>query len=102
MRWERSEPPTAYDANVSAIAAQDAVFPITNPQPAPKPPPAPSRSRPYTYVPPDVGYCAASWADATALQYATPAARASPIRSPLPAAFAAGPKAAKTPAPIIE
>src|SRR5271163_698369 len=54
------------------------------------------------YVPPDVGYTAASWADAVALQYAIAAAMANPINSPAPAARAAGPNAANTPAPIID
>src|ERR1700734_3612226 len=54
------------------------------------------------YVPPDVGYTAASCADAVALQYAIAAAMANPISSPAPAARAAGPNAANTPAPIID
>src|SRR5277367_657813 len=54
------------------------------------------------YVPPDVGYTGASWADAVALQYAIAAAMANPINSPAPAARAAGPNAANTPAPIID
>ena len=45
-RCDHSEPGHAYDANVSAIAAHDAVFPITNPQPARNPHHSPSRSRP--------------------------------------------------------
>jgi hypothetical protein len=53
-------------------------------------------------VPPDTGYTAASWADEVALQKATIAATTSPTSRPLPAACAAGVKAAKTPAPIIE
>ena len=48
-----------------------------------------------------MGYCAASWAEAVALQYATTAASPRPTRSPVPAAAAAGAKAANTPAPII-
>src|SRR5687767_8014322 len=45
---------------------------------------------------------AASSADEVALQYATAAAMARPMSSPDPAASAAGPTAANTPAPIIE
>src|SRR3990167_1771278 len=45
---------------------------------------------------------AASCADEVALQYATKAAIASPTTRPFPAAFAAGPNAANTPAPIID
>src|SRR5688572_12290097 len=45
---------------------------------------------------------AASSAEDVALQYATAAAIARPTRRPEPAASAAGPNAANTPAPIIE
>src|SRR6478735_1133357 len=86
----------AYAAMVSAIAAQLAVFPTT------KPHHGPSSALPYAYVPPEVGCTAASCADDVALPNATTAARARPMSRPEPAAPAAGPKAAKTPAPIIE
>src|SRR6478735_4157518 len=92
----------AYAAKVSAIAAQLAVFPTTKPHPAMKPHHGPSSALPYAYVPPDVGCTAASCADDVALPNATTAARARPMSRPEPAALAAGPKAAKTPAPIIE
>src|SRR6266496_3292190 len=75
---------------------------MTNAHPAAKPHQSPSRSRPYTYVPPDVGYAAASWADEVALQYATTPAITKPSSRALPAARAAGAKAANTPAPIME
>src|SRR5688572_3872099 len=84
------------------MAAQLASFPATNPQPARKPQIGPRRSRPYTYVPPDSGYNAASCADEIALQNATTAAIPRPSSSPGPAAPAAGPIAANTPAPIID
>lgn len=87
---------------MSAIAAELAVFPTTNAQPAKNPAHGPRTSRPYTYVPPDVGYCAASWAEDVALQKATRPARHSPSSRPAPAAPAAGAHTAKTPAPIIE
>src|SRR5436190_20604539 len=45
---------------------------------------------------------AASCAEDVALQYATSAAIASPSVSAFPAARAAGPNAAKTPAPIMD
>src|SRR5439155_17049105 len=70
--------------------------------PARRPQSGPSRLRPWTYVPPDSGYSAASSADEVALQYATNAAITSPSSNPAPAAAAAGPIAANTPAPIIE
>src|SRR5665647_410897 len=54
------------------------------------------------YVPPEVGYCAASWADEDALVQATTAAISRPISRPAPPAAAAGANAAKIPAPIIE
>src|SRR3954471_14742819 len=54
------------------------------------------------YVPPDVGYTAANWAEATALQYAISAAITRPTSRPVPAVRAAGPNAAKIPAPIID
>ncbi len=57
----------AYEANVNAIAAQLAVLPMTNDQPAKNPDHGPIISRPYTYVPPEVGNCAASCADDVAL-----------------------------------
>jgi hypothetical protein len=53
---------------VSALAAHEAVLPTTKPQPAVKPHQCPRRSRPWMYVPPEVGYTAASCAEATALQ----------------------------------
>src|SRR5690349_6482356 len=54
------------------------------------------------YVPPDVGYVAASCADEVALQYATTAAIPRPMSNAAPAACAAGTKTENTPAPIIE
>src|SRR5262245_29465113 len=54
------------------------------------------------YVPPDVGYVAASCADDVALQYATMAAIPRPMSNAAPAACAAGAKTENTPAPIIE
>src|SRR6478752_6008267 len=84
------------------MAAELAVLPTTNDQPATKPGHSPRRSRPYTYVPPEVGYCAASCADDVALQNAMNPATTRPTRSAAPAAAAAGAKAANTPAPIIE
>src|SRR6478735_3697676 len=54
------------------------------------------------YVPPLCGYFAASWADATALQYATAPARAMATRSNDPASRAAGAKTTKTPAPSMD
>src|SRR6266496_4080548 len=75
---------------------------MTNAHPAANPHQSPSRSRPYTYVPPDVGYAAASCADEVALQYATTPAITKPSSRALPAARAAGAKAANTPAPIME
>ncbi len=62
----------------------------------------PSSARPYAYVPPEVGWAAASCADDVALQNATTAAITSPISSPVPATAAAGAKAENTPAPIID
>lgn len=53
-------------------------------------------------MPPEAGYTAARRADDIALQYATTAATASPSSSPDPAARAAGPSAAKIPAPSID
>src|ERR1700687_4018135 len=84
------------------MAAHDAVLPTTQLQTAAQPQKSPSRSRPYTYVPPDCGYRAASRAEDVALQYATTAAMARPMSRPEPAAAAAGPNATKIPAPIIE
>src|SRR3954462_9247750 len=84
------------------MAAQLAVLPTRNDQPAKYPHHGPRRARPYAYVPPEVGYAAASCADAVALQNATMAATARPTSSPEPAACAAGANAAKTPAPIID
>src|SRR5215471_708326 len=54
------------------------------------------------YVPPDVGYVAASCSDEVALQYATTAAIPRPMSNAAPAACAAGAKTENTPAPIIE
>src|SRR6266511_2647379 len=45
-RSAQTGPETAYAANVSAIAAHEAVLPTTNPQPARNPHHSPSRSRP--------------------------------------------------------
>ena len=77
-------------------------MPTTKPHPARNPQVGPSRSRPYTYVPPDTGYWAASCADDVALAQAITAARPSPRSRPEPAAAAAGVNAANTPAPIID
>src|SRR5918994_4864800 len=91
-----------YAPTVNAIAEHDAVLPTTKPHPARWPHPAPRRFRPNTYVPPDSGYSAASWADDVALQNAIAPAITRPISSPVPAASAAGPQTANTPAPTIE
>ena len=53
-------------------------------------------------MPPELGYCAANWAEEVALQNATPAAISKPISKPEPATAAAGVNAAKMPAPTIE
>ena len=45
-RCHQPAPGRAYAANVIAIAAQDAVLPMTKPQPARKPHQGPSTSRP--------------------------------------------------------
>ena len=45
-RLPQSDPGTTYDPNVIAIAAHDAVLPITNPHPATNPHHSPRRSRP--------------------------------------------------------
>src|SRR5262245_65596247 len=86
----------------SAIVEHDASLPTTKLHAATRPQKGPSCRRPYTYVPPDSGWTAASCADEVALQSATTPATASPISNAEPAASAAGPHTTNTPAPTID